>query len=156
MDETLIVVSIISTLGGVIIVELLNHNWFRRERFKVDLNFNKKKNDLEFKKLARELGLSTTKAPSEPPEKSTGANLIGAVLPELIKNMDPEQLSSIATNLIGQYGGSGEDYEGGGGGVGDVLGDLIANNPEIVKGFLEGFTNAKAQNKNTEFPGQVP
>jgi len=148
MDESLIVVSIISTLGMIAAIELLNHNWFRREHFKVTTSFEKKSNDLKIKKLAHELGLSTQKAPSEPSEKTGGMGLVSAVLPELLKNMDPDALANIATNLIGNYGGAAEETEGGGG-ISDILGDLIANNPEMVKSFLEGFKGARDKNIST-------
>jgi len=154
MDETLIFVTIISSIAGLIGIELLNHNWFRRETFKVDTNFQKKSNDLKIKQLAKELGVSSQRAPPEPPEKSSGAGIAAAILPELLKNMDPDTLANIATNLIGGYGGSAEPLEEGGGGSGmDMISDFIANNPDVIKGFLEGVKGGK---KNTDnFPTQV-
>lgn len=153
MDETLIVVAFITTIGGLIGIEILNHNWFRRERFKVNTNFEKKSNDLKIKQLAKELGLSSQKAPPEPPEKTGSQNIIGAVLPELLKNMDPDTLANIATNLIGSYGGSAEE-EVGRGGISDTLMDFIESNPEIVKGFLGGLKGGKGQ-QNDNFATQV-
>jgi len=151
MDETLIVVTFISMLGGLIGIELLNHNWFKRENHKASLSFEKKSNDLKLKQLAKELGVSSQKVPPEPPERSTGGNLAAAILPELIKNMDPDTIANIATNLIGGYGGRGEDYpelEGGGGGGMDMITDFIANNPDVVKSFLSGVKGGKTDKDN--------
>jgi hypothetical protein len=148
----LILVTVISSIAGLIGIELLNHNWFRREHFKVETNFEKKSNDLKLKKLARELGVSSQKAPPEPPERGTGANLLTAILPELIKNIEPDTLANIATNLIGNYGGAGVEDEGGGGGIGNLIGDFIEDNPKIIAGFLEGVKGGK---KTDNFATQV-
>ena len=152
MDETLIVVSIITMLGSISIVEILNSNWFKRERFKLETSNIRKQNDLQIKKMARDLGLSATKTIVEPAEKKTGSGLAAAILPELIKNMDPDTLANIATNLIGGYGGGEiEGAEGSEGGM-DMITDFIANNPDIVKSFLGGVKNAK---KEEAFTGQM-
>jgi len=154
MDETLIAVTLISSIFMLVGISLLDRNWFRRERFKTDQTFLKRENDLKFKKMARELGLQNTKVPPETPEKTRGAGLAAAVLPELLKNMDPDTLANIATNLIGSYGGAGveEEATGGGGGM-DFISDFIANNPEVVKSFLDGVKGGK--NQNPPFNTQV-
>jgi hypothetical protein len=152
LEETLIIVFVPSVFMLITIL-ILDRNWFKRERFKVDMNFSKKKNDLEFKKLARDLGLQNVRELPAPQEKTRGAGLAAAVLPELLKNMDPDTLANIATNLIGTYAGGGGE-ETGGGGIGDILGDLIANNPEIVQSFLGGLKSGK-ENKVENFTPQV-
>lgn len=99
------------------------------------------------------MGVDIKRVPPETPEKTGKGALISAVLPELIKNMEPDTLANIATNLIGGYGGGGEEIEGGGG-TGDLLSDIIANNPDLVKGFLEGFKGGQKKESDT-FTGQV-
>ena len=154
IEETLIIV-LIPSIFTFLSILLLDRNWFRRERFKTDQSFIKKKNDLEFKKLARDLGLQNTKESPAPQEKTRGAGIAAAILPELLKNMDPDTLANIATNLIGTYaGGGGEEIEGGGGGLGDTLMDFVKENPDIVKGFLGGLKSGTQTNKN-DFTTQV-
>ena len=151
IEDTLIIV-FVPSIFMLITILILDRNWFKRERFKIDMNFSKRKNDLEFKKLARDLGLQNIKSAPEPVERTKGAGIAAAILPELLKNMDSDTLANIATNLIGTYAGLGEET-GEGGGIADILGDLIANNPEIVQSFLGGLKTGK-ENK-TDFISQV-
>lgn len=136
MDEALIYVSIISGLFTLAAISLLNHNWFKKELFKTQNLSIKKKNDLQLKKFAKELGLnSSNKAPPV-----AGSNNIL----ELLNQLNPETLNAIK----GLLGGApplleGETSEG----EPDTLNQVIemANNP-LVKTFINAASNKLKEN----------
>jgi hypothetical protein len=146
MDETLIYVSIISGLFMIAGLEVMTHNWFRKERFKFETYNLKKQNDLQLKKMAKELGIGKY-APQEPiiEEKQSG-NILSQYLPEIIKNLEPDQLAALADRFIP------EREESGGGFDLDSILEYAAKNPEIAKSFLEGVTGGK---KRAEYNSQV-
>lgn len=136
MDESFIWVSVISGLFGLVGLELLTHNWFRKERFKLEAYNMKKQNELQLKKMAKELGLTMGK--SSVPEPIQSNNMISQFLPEIIKNLEPEQLSALADRFIP------ENEEGGG--STDGLIDWALKNPDVLKGIVQGFSGAKKEN----------
>lgn len=138
MDEAFIWVSIISGIFGLLGLELLSHNWFKKERFRFETYNLKKQNDLQLKKMARDMGISST----PPPHRSTAAgDNIGGLL-EIAKNLPPDSLGAIADIIQGRLGG--------GEGEGELLPegmegliDFAVKNPDIVKGFMGGLTKDK-------------
>lgn len=62
MEGELIIVSFISSIFFLVGIQLLNHNWFKKETFKVNRDFDRQSNKLKLKKLEHELGLEVTKA----------------------------------------------------------------------------------------------
>jgi hypothetical protein len=141
MDEAFIWVSVISGLFGILGLELLTHNWFRKERFKVETYNLKKQNELQLRKMARDMGLDTKKGvspPLETPFSSNSQGLLGQLAPfaPLLKNLDGEQISALIDRFIPQ---AEEEEVGSGGGIGDMLGEFVQNNPEIVQSFLGGL-----------------
>jgi hypothetical protein len=132
MDEAFIVVSIISGIFGLIGLELLSHNWFKKERFKLQVFNLKKQNDLQIKKMTRDLGLNTSNK-AITPAISTGSIL------DLAKGLNPEQISGIIAALTGNNGGSSspQEYEEGedDNGINNLI-EFARKNPEMVKGFL--------------------
>ena len=133
MDEAFIWVSIISGVFGLVGLELLSHNWFKKERFKFEVFNLKKQNDLQLKKMAKDMGLSST-----PPHKSTAVgDNIGSLL-EMAKGLSPDTLGSIADIIQGRLGGGeGEDGPVPEGMEGLI--DFAVKNPDIVKSFMGGL-----------------
>ncbi len=138
MDESFVLVSIISGLFGLVALELISHNWFKKERFKFEVFNLKKQNDLQLKKMARDMGLSST-----PPhiKSTTAGDNIGGLL-DLAKGIPPESLGAIADIIQGRLGG--------GEGEGELLPegleglvDFAVKNPDIVKSFMGGFNKGK-------------
>lgn len=128
MDEAFIYVAVISGLFTLAAISLMNVNWFKRERFKFETSNLKKQNDLQLKKMARDLGISKSLPPQPQPSGNVGGLL------DLAKGLSTDQLGAIADIIRGN-----EETEGGGGIEG--IDDLIAfatKNPEIVKSFLSG------------------
>jgi len=52
MDEALIYCTIIGGIFGLLSLQLMSRNWFKKERFKFEVLSLKKRQDLELKKLA--------------------------------------------------------------------------------------------------------
>jgi hypothetical protein len=145
MDEAFVLVSVISGIFGLIGLELISHNWFKKERFKFEVFNLKKQNDLQLKKMARDMGLTST----PPHTKSTAVtDNIGGLL-DLAKGLPPESLGAIADIIQGRLGGG----EGDGGlmpeGMDGLL-DFAMKNPDIVKSFLGGM-NKGQENTNDGF-----
>ena len=139
MDEAFVVVSVISGIFGLIGLLLLDRNWFRRERFKFEQDTLKKQNTLQFKKMARDLGLDSKASPYRNSAPSSPLANIPALL-EIAKSLNPDQLGTIADMLTGA-GGS-EEAEGDLGGMEGLI-DFATKNPDVVKSFLSGLTKGK-------------
>jgi len=138
MDESLIVVSIVSGLFTLAGISLLNHNWFKRESFKFDISFDRKKHDLELKKMARDMGLTS---PTKSSIASTQDRAPSSIL-DFAKNLHPDQIAAIAEILTGQPT---EDQVAGGimpDGMEGLI-DFATKNPDVVKSFLSGLTKGK-------------
>lgn len=131
MDEAFIVVTVISSLFGILGLLILDRNWFRRERFKHDMDYRKKEESLRFKKLARDLGLDT-KSPAFRGAASSPMDMVSSFLP-LLKNLDADKLGSIA-GILGNQESEESEEEPFGGMKGLV--DFAMKNPDLVKGFL--------------------
>lgn len=141
MDEAFIVVTVISSLFGILGLLILDRNWFRRERFKFDMDLRKQEAALNFKKMRKDLGLDTKTPPFRNPQSSL-PDIASGILP-LLKNINPDQLGAIADILGGQGGAETEE----GGGQFDGLLDFAAKNPDIIKSFLDGMKQ-KTTNSN--------
>ena len=148
MDDSIIWVTIISGLFGIFGLELLTHNWFRKERFKFEVYNLKKQNDLQLKKMAKELGIGKYAPQEVIMEEKQPSNILSQYLPEIIKNLEPDQLAALADRFIP------EKDEGGSSSFDlDSILEYAAKNPEVAKAFLGGVVGGKkGQN---EPPSQV-
>lgn len=131
MDEAFIVVSIISGVFGLMGLLLLDRNWFRREKYKFFIDTEKKKNDLQFKKMRKELGLDMkgpsyrANSPINPLENITG--ILG-----LLKNLDSDKIGALAGLLGGNQESEGISE---GGSMAENLLKAALENPKIVEGI---------------------
>jgi len=136
MDETWIVISILTIIGTVINIQLLNHNWFKRQelksKYKVKEIRERTKAKLPRKTLSQE---NITSAPF--------SNISGLL--NLAKGLDPEQIHDIVDTLTGSATPETS---------GDVLQDIITNNPELVQSFIDGFAKGKKPEAGEQFKGQ--
>jgi len=133
LDEAFIVVSVVSGIFGLIGIELLSHNWFKKERFKIQASNIKKQNDLQIKKMAKELGVNISRNASK-----AGAPPLGSIssLVDIAKQLSPEQLGSIVSTFTG---GAPElelePPEEEDTGINHLI-EFAKKNPELVKGFM--------------------
>ena len=130
MDDALIYVALISGLFTLAAISLMNMNWFKRERFKFSNQFEKRKYDLQLKKMARDLGLSasTSKAGSAiPGTSSQGLTISPDLISKFLKN---------ATDDEGETGGEiPTDLEG------LIAWGLENRDHPAVKALIDGFTS---------------
>jgi len=124
LDEALIVVAVVSGLFTLAGIQLLNHNWFKKEIFKANTLQTKKVNDLKIKKLSREMGLS--------PMKNAALNT-GTLL-DTAKQLKP-LLNLISGSNGGELPLDEEEGEEEDSGVNDLI-NFVRKNPDMVKGFL--------------------
>lgn len=130
MEGELIIVSIISLAGAILISTLYNRNWFKRENFKINIAAEK----LKLKKLAKDLDIAPVKT-------STDKGLI-----ELLGNLDKDKIAGILDML---QSGSDTDIESDG--IENVLMNFASKNPELVKNLINGLGSAGA-NPNNKIP----
>lgn len=139
MDEAIIWVSIISGVFGLIGLELMSHNWFKKKRFEFEVYNLKKQQDLQLKKMAKELGLSSS--PQTNKNSLTAGDGVGSLL-DMAKSLSPDQLGVIADVIQGRLGGG--EGEGSPMPEGlDGLVDFAVKNPDIIKGFMDGMKQGK-------------
>ena len=125
----LIIVSIISTIGGLFGIWLINQNWFKRQEVKYKYKLR------ELKERGKQ------KLPKNAPESPSLLGNAGTLL-NLVRGLDPDQIGT----LIDIVGGN-ETPESGG----DFLTDLVQNNPELVQSFINGLT--KGNKSDEQKPG---
>ncbi|GAH01853.1 unnamed protein product, partial [marine sediment metagenome] len=103
-DTGLIVVSLISLAGMVLLFTLNNSTWFKKENFKIKKKNTMDVNRLNLKKLEKELGITgAVEKPYQEPQTplETGANLLNVA-----KNLSSDQLKALADKFLGE-----EDYD---------------------------------------------
>ena len=150
MEGELIFVGFIMLAGQIIMLQMWNANWFKKENFKIKKRSMDGENRLRLKKLERDLGLKASPAPKEAPGMF---DTIRDLAP-LLKNLDPDQIGALTERFLG---GSEEGAEGSpaGGGISDVLMNFAESNPEMVQSFLKGIGGAKDGAQTEEFKTQV-
>ena len=144
-DTGLIVVSIISLAGMVLLFALNNSTWFKKENFKIQKKIVMDENRIKLKKLEKEMGITGgVGAPYQEPKSmlETGGNLL-----EIAKNLSPDQL----TMLADKYLGGGDEYQDQEPGMLEKALDFANKNPEIAAKFLEGVTKGGQQGDEKVF-----
>jgi len=136
MEGELIFLGFIMLIGQIILMQMWNRNWFKKENFKLQRDTVKAENRMKIKKLEKELGLTKGKSASAEIKNDTGVM-------DLLKNLDNDKIAGILELLQ-----SGESPEGETGIV-DIINKLP---PEVIEGFLKGVKGGK---NNQEFVSQV-
>lgn len=150
MDESFVIVSVVSGIFGIIGLQLLTHNWFRKERFKIESYNLKKQNDLQLRKMARDLGLDLKKPAKSndfAPVSNEKPDLLSSILP-LAKTMDRDTVLNLIDKYLDNY-----EPDDDGGSAGGLLESLIQD-PEVIQSFLGGLKGG-AQKQQNESTAQV-
>lgn len=126
-DATLIAMALISTLGMLAGIQLMNHNWFKRQK---ELH--------KYKVKTTKLRQKGAKIKSSPP--SSPLDWV-----DKIRGLDPDLLHTLIDTLGGEEGG----FEPGGD-IMDYVIDIGRKNPDLVKGFLEGVGKIKGENQEDQ------
>jgi hypothetical protein len=132
MDQgsAFIIVALISTFGGLAGIQLLNHNWFLRQKLKLDNTKDLKKLEFRHKKFMKKLGVTVEKAPST--GGIPGISGAGSWL-NLLKALDDDTILDIVDNLRGEGYALPEKPVGGGGWI-DTLLKVIPE--DTIKGII--------------------
>jgi len=125
IGDSIIIGSFVSLMGMIIILQLNTRNWFKKENFKMQKTNIMNENRLKLRKLEKDMGLQKSKI-------TTGEGGVNGIIGEVISNYV-------------------KDKGGDTGGLGGLIGDFLEDNPEVVKSFIEGFTNkdGNSSNQNT-------
>lgn len=131
-DTGLIVVSIISLAGMVLMFMINNNNWFRRENFKIQKSNIMTENKIKIEKLRKEMGLQKG-------VKTDNMHETGGVM-DLIKGLDANKLGGIIDVLKGDDGGVDDEPDDA---VGRIMGLIDKVPPEVIEGILKGLNKDK-------------
>jgi len=128
--------------GSILITQLTNHNWFKREKFKFNQQIDRKEANIRFKKLEKDLKVKDI--PPVPPRENT--------LVETLQNLNPDMIKTLAGALS-----KNEDYEDYDipdekPDITEVITDIAKSNPELVKQVIDKFT--KGGNADEGFQAQ--
>jgi len=134
LDGELIIVALISTLGGLGGLWIINQNWFKRQEVKYRYQMRRAKLSQKYKTPVKE-------------EKST-LGVIGDLAP-LLRNLDSDQIGALADRFLG-----GDIDTGAEGNALDGLLSFAQDNPEIVNGFLKGLNSGKGENPASKAPSE--
>jgi len=113
-------VSLISTVGGLIGLYFINHNWFARKEMEHKYEI------LRFR-LGKKYKLKEAELPKKPQ----------AGITDLLKGIDREKIQDILEMIQG-----GGDYEEGEEGGTDLM-SLYKDNKELINGFLDGIKKGR-------------
>ena len=148
MEGELIFLGFLMLIGQIILMQMWQNGWFKKENFKIQKSLVMAENKLKMRKLEREMGLTPSK--KIVPEESSTSTLgtISSLLP-LLKGLDPDQLGDLVDRFVG-----GEREEGAP--TGDPLNMLVdyaTRNPEMLEGLLKGLGAGK--NEESQSQSQV-
>jgi len=130
-DLIFLAATIVGGIFGLIGLQLMQQNWFKREDLKY--KFDVKRAKLRAKKIP----VKATSTPSSPLDWL-----------QTIKQLDPEMVH----NLVDTISGSGNEIEQdpGGGGIGAGLMKFAESNPEMVQNFLAGLQKQQGEQQGNE------
>jgi len=135
MEGEIIIVSVISTVGGLLGLYMMQVNWTKRQEIK----YKYKKNEIILKNRHRK---DMSKLKQAASAESGGSSVLKSLIP-LVKN-NPDILGELAENFLG--GDIPQDKDD----IMDTLIDYAKSNPEVVKGIIEGFTSKKDINSDKD------
>ena len=64
--ETALIFTVGSIVGSIVVTQMWQLNWFKRENFKISRDVTKAENKLKLKKLEKELGITSKARGSAP------------------------------------------------------------------------------------------
>jgi len=115
--------------GSILITQLTNHNWFKREKFKFNQQIDRKEANIRFKRLEKDLKIKDN--PPIPPRENT--------LVETLQNLNPEMIKTLAGALTKNDDEYYDEPEGKPD-ITEIITDIAQSNPELVKQVIDKFT----------------
>lgn len=132
-DLGLIIASILGLIGTVIILQLNQAGWFKKQKWLADRDTQRSINKIKLKKLEKDLGVTTSKNTAIP---QGGIGLLGQLAP-LLKNLSGDQLMDLANRFLPQEG---EYEEAGTGSLAEGLISYATQNPQIAGQLIANLT----------------
>lgn len=145
-DTGMIVVSLISLAGMVLLYTLNTSTWFKKENFKIQKKAVMDENRIKIKKVERELGITGATKPYRETQTplQAGGNLL-----DILKNLEGDQVKMLADKFL-KPADDIDDYDAPPRSTIDSLLDFAANNPEIAKGILDGVSGGQQGKQDEE------
>jgi len=131
--------SVISLFGGIIMMQVWQNGWFKRERFRLQIQQTKAIDRINIKKMEKDLGLRKGRSASAEITPNSQSGLL-QYLPALVETAkeNPDILGTLADKLLSNPGGeSSPDLLNG-------IAGFVKDNPEILEGIMDGFQQNKA------------
>lgn len=147
MDGEIVVLGFMMLIGQIILMQMWQNNWFKKENFKISKSNVMAQNKLTIRKMEKDMGLTKGKLPKEDATVADKFSGLTALLPAL-KDLDPEQIKGLADKFLG----GGDDYEAAEGE--DLIGTILKNvDGDTIKSFLAGLSEGGGEQ---ELISQVP
>lgn len=134
---TALIMTVGGIAGSIVVTQLFQLNWFKRENFKIKKKNILDENRLKIKKLEKELGLTHSRPPAEETSK---LGMLKDVLPVLSK-LDSDQIAGLADRFLG-----GSETSEGTVGLSDLALGFVEEHPEVLEGLLQGISKVSSKN----------
>lgn len=139
--EVALVLTVGSIAGSLLITQLWQMNYFKKEKFKFDLKRQNKIDNIELKKLKKDMGITgSTKKQTE--EKG---------LLDQVKDLDLNKIQDLLSYV--QKPDEYDDDETDNNDWTDDIITLAKNNPELVQKFLGNISGSKQEQKEIKYLG---
>lgn len=146
MEGELIFLGFLMLIGQIILMQMWQNGWFKKENFKIQKSLVMAENKLKMRKLEREMGLTPSKK-IVPEEQPSTLNTISSLLP-LLKGLDPDQLGDLVDRFVS---GSGESEDSGvRGDPLNMLMDYASRNPEMIEGLIKGLGEGREKQNQSQ------
>jgi len=139
----MVVIAVISLIGTVIITQLLNHNWFKRQQLKEHFYGKRQDKNIDFEKFKI--------------NKRIHSKMLNVKKPDLgpvdwidkLKGLNPEILHSLVDSVTGtpEETDLTEGLEEPAGIENTIL-SMVKDNPDLVTKFVKGMGNKDEKKEN--------
>ncbi len=132
----MVTIAIISLIGTVIITQLLNHNWFKRQQLKELFYGQRQDKNIDFEKFKINKRIQSKSLTVKKPD-------LGPIdWIDKLKGFNPEVLHSLVDTVAGnpEQTDLQEGLEGSEGIEGTIL-NMVKDNPDLVNKFVKGIGN---------------
>lgn len=126
--EVALILTVGGIVGSILVTQLWQLNWFKKERFKMQKSNIMAENRIKLKKLEREMGIDTSKGAS--------INEKGGVL-DLIKGLDRDKIDGLL-DLIGEKESDSDQAD-----QSDLGKILKMIPPSVIEGFVQKLSKGK-------------
>ena len=138
MEGEFIIVSIISLIGTIFILLVMQKFWLQKWDKNMELEKYKQDQHFRFEKY---------KIRNRKPKNPSPTGMLGNI-PQLLglaQKLDPEQLGDLIDMFTGEGGQLPETED-----FGELIGHIVKSNPEIVSNFLQGVAEGQQKGQTEQ------